>query len=391
MSNGKAEKRLARKTAQKSRKVARKQAEQTSSFSLVLDTFHSPAWVRDHYQVATPYPNLPSDPEAEIAQTNEIQRIIQRPPKYHAKYAAQEFSLLRLALPFLSKGAVGVVDIGAGNANLACLINLIFRVPVLCVDRDPPPPALSGDTRLPPNQVTRIEADIGALELEKVLAWTQEKQLAGVLVLAKHLCGLGTDLAIEFVACLKLKVRVVGIIAATCCCNKLSGEDAEKYVALYGRAMGSSATSSTEASSADDADPFSLDKVETMARCSGYRNNAQSQYARATPEMVELAEAFEDALQAPRHRRLLSLFGRCEERKYVPSSFSLQNRVLIAGERQLEESEGKSENKDAQEHTAGLDRLMALMTRRIEEAGETWPLDFRPQGFGSLKFEYDGS
>jgi len=276
----------------------------------------------------------------------------------------------------------------------------MFQVPVLCVDRDPPPAVLSGETRLPPNQVTRIEADIGELNLDRVMQWAQEKQLgSGVLVLAKHLCGLGTDLAIEFVVRLQKQLRVVGMIAATCCCNKISGDDAKKYSEFY----------SLSSAVAGEPEIFSLEKIETMARCSGYRNNAQSQYARATPEMVQLAEAFEDALQAPRQRKLAHLFGRCEERRYVPSSSSLQNRVLIAGENFLcdckrENKGGFSEAATANQATSTSvarpatdvcycmnDRLLSMMRRRIEEEGSAWPLDFRPQGFGSAKYDYDGS
>jgi len=36
-------------------------------------------------------------------------------------------------------------------------------------------------------------------------------------------------------------------------------------------------------------------------------------------------------------------------------------------------------------------RLMDLINKRIQEEGSAWPLDFRPQGFESAKFEYDGT
>jgi hypothetical protein len=54
-------------------------------------------------------------------------RILTRAARYDEKYARQEVALLGLLHPFLSSGRkVGVLEIGAGNANLACLVHLIY-------------------------------------------------------------------------------------------------------------------------------------------------------------------------------------------------------------------------------------------------------------------------
>jgi predicted RNA methylase len=53
---------------------------------------------------------------------------------------------------------LGVLDIGAGNANMGCLLHLLHGIPVFCVDRDPPPAVLRSELRLPlPHTVIRVE------------------------------------------------------------------------------------------------------------------------------------------------------------------------------------------------------------------------------------------
>ena len=56
--------------------------------------------------------------------------------KYNEKYASQELSLLYQIHRLGGGGCDLVIDIGAGNANLSCLIALVFDVPVICVEME---------------------------------------------------------------------------------------------------------------------------------------------------------------------------------------------------------------------------------------------------------------
>ena len=111
-----------------------------------------------------------------------------------------------------------VIDIGAGNANLSCLISLVFDVPVICVEMDSPRDELRAEYWLPPHMkekamVTRVESLIQEYSLPDCYQ--------RVLVLGKHLCGPGTDAGIEFVR--KHLDRMIGCVFATCCCCKIVG------------------------------------------------------------------------------------------------------------------------------------------------------------------------
>ena len=111
-----------------------------------------------------------------------------------------------------------MIDIGAGNANLSCLISLVFDVPVICVEMDSPRDELRAEYWLPPHMkekamVTRVESLIQEYSLPDCYQ--------RVLVLGKHLCGPGTDAGIEFVR--KHLDRMIGCVFATCCCCKIVG------------------------------------------------------------------------------------------------------------------------------------------------------------------------
>ena len=148
-----------------------------------------------------------------------IDQFMWRAHKYNEKYASQELSLLYQI--FRLGGTTGcdlVIDVGAGNANLSCLIALVFDVPVICVEMDSPRPELRGESWLPADlkqrkAVTRVER----LIQDYVLPDGYEN----VIVLGKHLCGPGTDAGIEFVR--KHLDRMLGCVFATCCCCKLVG------------------------------------------------------------------------------------------------------------------------------------------------------------------------
>jgi hypothetical protein len=98
------------------------------------------------------------------------------------------------------------------------------------------------------------------------------------------------------------------------------------------------------------------------------------------PEVLEFAEAMEDSLQAPRIQRLRAIFGHCEERLYVPFESSPQNRCLVASrvDRQRIPTEAS-------------DTLLGIIRARVAEEGSRWPLDFRPLGLASSRFDWDGT
>ena len=81
-----------------------------------------------------------------------VDGFLWRPHKYNEKYATQELSLLYQI--YRLGGAAGgscdvVVDIGAGNANLSCLIALALDVPVICVEMESPRAELRGEAWMP--------------------------------------------------------------------------------------------------------------------------------------------------------------------------------------------------------------------------------------------------
>ena len=92
-----------------------------------------------------------------------IDQFLWRAHKYNQKYASQELSLLYQLYRLGGAQCDLVVDIGAGNANLSCLIALVLDVPVcaLCQPRvcartaalsgSTAPPLLSSSRPLPPS------------------------------------------------------------------------------------------------------------------------------------------------------------------------------------------------------------------------------------------------
>lgn len=147
-----------------------------------------------------------------------IGQFMWRAPRYNEKYASQELSLLYQLYRLGGDQCDLIIDIGAGNANLSCLIALVFDVPVVCVEMESPRAELRGETWLPEElkrrrAVTRVESLIQDYELPP--------GFERVLVLGKHLCGPGTDAGIAFVA--RHQPRVMGCVFATCCCCKLVG------------------------------------------------------------------------------------------------------------------------------------------------------------------------
>jgi hypothetical protein len=163
--------------------------------------------------------NADGDDSAQARACRIIDQFLWRAQKYNEKYASQELSLLYQI--FRLGGTDGcdlVIDIGAGNANLSCLIALVFDVPVICVEMDSPRPELRGELWLPAHlkdrkAVTRVE--------RLIQDYVLPERYKNVIVLGKHLCGPGTDAGIEFVH--QYLDRMLGCVFATCCCCKLVG------------------------------------------------------------------------------------------------------------------------------------------------------------------------
>ena len=120
-----------------------------------------------------------------------VDRFLWRPPKYNEKYAPQELSLL-FQLFRLGGGGDGgggppcdlVIDIGAGNANLSCLIALVLDVPVIAVEMESPRDELRGEAWLPEplksrGAVRRVESLIQDYDMPD--------GFNNALVLGKHL------------------------------------------------------------------------------------------------------------------------------------------------------------------------------------------------------------
>ena len=148
-----------------------------------------------------------------------VDGFLWRPHKYNEKYATQELSLL-YQIYRLGGSAGGpcdvVVDVGAGNANLSCLIALALDVPVICVEMESPRAELRGEAWMPAAAragVTRVEGFIQD--------YTLPSCYRQAIVVGKHLCGPGTDAGIGFVE--RHLPSVLGCVFATCCCCKIVG------------------------------------------------------------------------------------------------------------------------------------------------------------------------
>ena len=163
---------------------------------------------------ATSTAELDPDASPQARACRVVDGFLWRPHKYNQKYATQELSLL-YQIYRLGGSAGGpcdvVVDVGAGNANLSCLIALALDVPVICVEMESPRAELRGEAWMPAAAragVTRVEGFIQD--------YTLPSCYRRAIVVGKHLCGPGTDAGIGFVE--RHLPSVLGCVFATCCC-----------------------------------------------------------------------------------------------------------------------------------------------------------------------------
>jgi len=302
--------------------------------------------------------------------------VLMRPPKYDAKYLPQEYSLLHKVWVMCGGDCedVGIIDIGAGNANLAVLASTLLGVTVLCVERDSPRVELRAETYLPAclkARVVRIERDICEFQAADLKEEAAARGLNRVLLLAKHPCGIGVDRSIECAARLldertDLTPTVIGAVIATCCTNKLAmdfeGSRVPEFCSLYKGQM-RNPTLAFERT------------VEVMSRSTSWRTNSESLNNAVQTEQIRWSEDFEDALQALRVRRLAEIFGHAVQVRFAPRACTLQDRCLLASTVPLPIS----------------DSMDAEFVERVRAGVRALggPLDCRPKGFKSAKFDFD--
>lgn len=347
-------------------------------------------------KTTTPYRSLPKDygpPEG----LEVLRAMIDRPAKYQEKMLGQELSILAKVWALAGEaegedaGGLAIVDIGAGNGSLALLAAVLLDAHAVLIDHTLPPPPLRVEDKVPEpyrSRILRVNGDVAELEATRDLEPLLERHgVKRAIVIAKHLCGVGTDLALRFVERWKHRrepgsetakeVTVVGAIFATCCGHKIGKDDRIIYADLHYK------------------DQYLVpltggDKIKLLellaagTRCVAWRTTASSLENRILPAQVRAAELFEDALQQPRLNMLQALFPAATEVAFTDASKSPQNRCLIAGAASA--LERLQDN--GQCTPSFLVALQAAAARLSAVCGGI--LDLKPHGFASKKYDYDG-
>eukprot|EP00656_Telonema_subtile_P048935 TRINITY_DN5974_c0_g1_i1.p1 TRINITY_DN5974_c0_g1~~TRINITY_DN5974_c0_g1_i1.p1 ORF type:complete len:398 (-),score=61.40 TRINITY_DN5974_c0_g1_i1:68-1261(-) len=337
-----------------------------------------PAQVRQNSQLLSHAPNSwvstadTVDDSAQALSCQTVDQLVWRPHKYNEKYASQELSLLYQLYRLGGESADLVIDAGGGNANLSCLIALVFDVPVVCVEMDSPRVELRGEEWLP-------EAVSSTAPVTRVESMIQEYELPDgynkVVVIGKHLCGPGTDAGIQFVA--KHAPRMLGCVFATCCCCKIVGDQGER---LFGELYFGEARrqEGCPPESVSDDSSVHWTALTEVARATSWRNNQHS--TQAYPELVAHAEYFESWIQHWRRKKLQALFGQEQEVLYChESGHSQQNRCLVSGTELHTEVEDDHEG------------FFKLLERRFATHREVLPVDLRARGLVCLLYTSDAA
>ncbi|CAJ1389195.1 unnamed protein product [Effrenium voratum] len=335
-------------------------------------------------QVESPYRGMPqvfAPPEG----LDILLTMIDRPPKYQEKYLSQEWSLISKVWALAgepnldNRRGLAVVDIGAGNGSLALLAALLLDGHAVLIDHTLPPEPLRVEERLPEiykRRVLRITGDVGELDASRQIEpLLEEHGIQEVVVIAKHLCGVGTDLALKLLRrwCnteASKSVAVLGAAIATCCGHKIGAEDKHIFAEIhsedpYLRHL------------TGDADRL-LSFLSICTRCVAWRTTANALANRITDRQVLLAELFEDALQQPRSNLLKSIFPAATEVAFVPSQQSPQNRCLLAGS-QL----GVKRALAGESSEALMAALIATRDALLQVNGGAF--DLRPHGMASTR------
>lgn len=347
-----------------------------------------------------------------------MQDALVRFPKYNAKFLPQEYSLLHKAWELFggASDAGGIIDIGAGNANCAVLAASLLGLTVICVERESPPAEFRCEAHMPASlcgRVVRVESDIADLGFAALRDVCNAHGLRRVVIMAKHPCGIGVDLAIECAGrllgspscCSQSKTlalgspTVIGVVIATCCNHKMTPQ-VEDFCSMYAAEMpgrgalvssdlrrdyaGSAAVPGTGSSTSIMTPPALLQVVELMCRFSAWRTVQGSAGNAIDPEQVVWAEVFEDAVNSLRIRRLQQLFGAAAQVRFAPTQCTLQDRCLIAGRAPL--PPGIWANGEFCTDDGFISRIKSSV-RALHAMGG--PIDCRPRGVQSGKFDPD--
>ncbi|CAD7923866.1 unnamed protein product [Amoebophrya sp. A120] len=403
--------------------------------------------------------------------------FLRRPTAYHAKYAAQElclayqvWRLIRAQEQRSCRGETGrasqaaarttttngertlqrpvdaLVDVGAGNANLSLFLALLFDLPVLMVEMDSPRKELRGEECLPTDEGgdrEDVDDQRGTLAREvrrnlirvpdtRIEGYTLPSEYQSVIVIGKHLCGPGTDAAIEFIA--RNESRVAGCVFATCCFNKICNDHyfAECYGDLLlrnkkntsvaeveGRREDNFVCESVEAEddSTGDHDATSAaissiqikQRIQELARMTSWRNTHLTDNSLISEPMLREAEFFESWIQQSRIHRLKQIFTASDVDEFLycrSGAHSQQNRCLIAGTTsrakrshqndQVESCDTQIQQTDAERVPAEdylsteLPSFWQRIRHRAHFLSSILPIDLRPVGLVSARYNFDG-
>ncbi len=140
-------------------------------------------------------------PESGFEQLNSV---LTRATKYQEKFIPQEVSLLHKVW-WICKGDfsdVAVLDIGGGNACMCLFASMILDCYSVCIDYVCPPEELCGELYLSEEDrerlFKRITCDVRDVDFESLFEVLHARGKKRIVILAKHLCGCGTDLALTF-------------------------------------------------------------------------------------------------------------------------------------------------------------------------------------------------
>lgn len=304
-------------------------------------------------QVRTSYRSLP-DAFGPTEATSLLSSTIHRHEKFNDKNLPQEMSLVTKlwalargaakSNPAQSSGGLAVIDFGAGGGDLAFLAALVLDAHAVLIDRHLPVEHVRVENRVPEpyrSKVLRVSGDIRDLSFcDDVEPLLQQHGIRRAVVVAKHLCGSGTDLALDFVSRWQgcnveasnshaahrssgSDVELLGVAFATCCGHKII-KDVDTYARLNSNDPFLRELTCRDASGLHDL-------VKICTPCVSWRTAAHASSNRLMPEQVRAAEIFEDVLQQPRLNKLKSMFPRAVEVAFVPARQSLQNRCILAG------------------------------------------------------------
>lgn len=369
--------------------------------------------------------------------------LLCRADKYQEKFLPQEVSLLH-KIWWLCRGDfsdVAVLDIGGGNACMCLFASMIFDCFSVCIDYECPPKQLCSelylDEKLRDEMFARITCDVRSIDFDHLFDLLKSRGKKKIVILAKHLCGCATDMAITFAKkfqayCLSKvhssesdgagadndaldntiqteePILVSGVAMATCCLHKV---DAPEFVHLY------SSSADLWRNICKDNEEERIQVVEMFRRHVAWRTTGDSHSAQDRDEnksgstrlpcMIQMAETFEDCLQSARLRALDNLFPRGDVRevRYIDTARSLQNRCLLASARPLHASqlkqnvqqneEGKAISTKRQYADSDLEFAENVFAEYLERQCQRaharfGTLDLKPRGFASTKFDYDG-